>query len=323
MQTMPTMNDRLRGLNVADIALPAGLPAMFLLGWILATSVRHDQEYSHIYFGAAFILFAASYVAAYSWSSTIRTRITYGLTTPANMWLYKGLAYLQAFTAGMVLNIYRLTAVIPYHWDRAGAGHLYSLLFATMIIISISTWLFTCVRPKSVIAIMPIAIFTVGTVMSYLMSEESAAFHDASAMSVFEAFDAGSVSFLNIVLYLSGGALKYSTYLALGIGTLYAIIRPFWSRSYQGYEHSCAMNGYIAAVIVMLPCFLKTSFCNVPSVVHGIRWEPLSFYSVIVWSWMIGNFIVHVPYLWDKLKPSAAAYPGGQRKDKSRPGIHL
>ena len=72
MQTMPTMNDRLRGLDYADMALPAGLTALFPLGWILATSVRHDQEHSHIYFGAAFILFAASNVTAYSYRNVLK-----------------------------------------------------------------------------------------------------------------------------------------------------------------------------------------------------------------------------------------------------------
>jgi formate hydrogenlyase subunit 3/multisubunit Na+/H+ antiporter MnhD subunit len=71
MQTMGTMNDRLRGLDYADMALPAGLPPLSLLGWMLATSVRHDQEHSHIYFGAAFISFAASYVTAYSYRNVL------------------------------------------------------------------------------------------------------------------------------------------------------------------------------------------------------------------------------------------------------------
>ncbi len=311
---MKMMMAKIEKADYMKVGLTGCLAVTFAVGWALVSSIKQSMEYSQIYFGIAFAGFMASYIAAYSAMSTTRTGAAWRPLNNDNLWLYRILAFAQAFTAGVMTHIFKLTEMAgPY---TRGQGNIYEILFAVFIVIALSTWFFNFVKPRTAIALMPVMVFVVGALLSSVVSKKRTLIPgDTSAWSLFNLFGGTNTdSVLSILAYIIGASLKYSAYAALLVGFTYALFRPYWTRKCKGYEYSGALNGFIASVIVVFPCFPANVFGMGPaglntatdigtlSVIDALKFHPFSFYALTVWSWIIGNFIVHAPSLFSALK---------------------
>ena|GEM_PF-1899643 len=310
----------------ADAMMAIGMIIIFLLGWLIASSMFYIADGTHTHHIAmfqdrfatglrnnghtgaccaiAFAAFMVSYIIAYS-RHFIESDGLYGIPSGNRLFTYRAIALVQAFTAGIILNAYRLLpTTMDFNLDVY--AHSDAIMFKMWLIvlgtITISTWLIRFIRPAFAIAFMPIAVFLFGTIASSVVLKNSGAQYLIDNHQIIET----SATHILTLLYnpLPLGVvpilLSYAVAAALFAGLFYGIARPYKVYSkWGGHQLGGALNGFIAASLVMAPYFgdHKSALCGgstILSVVDGIAFTSPTLYSYLVWSWMIGNSLTFV-----------------------------
>jgi ATP-dependent Clp protease ATP-binding subunit ClpA len=311
MHMLDILEAKLRKLSSADV-LPdviagVGVIAAYVEGWKFA-AVLSGGQYAEFCPSVALAVFVAAYVIAFSKYFSVDKNF-YLKPTAHKLLMYRVLPVVQAFTAGIILHIYKLDTVANA-WGDEIMLKMWTVVLGAIII---STWLIRYLAPAFGRALMPIFVFVAGTIASSAMLRSvgmenfinNNKYIAGSANHIFAMF--GSTFPLGAVPML----LLYAAKAAIIAGLLYVFARTYMVYSrWSGHTIGSALNGFIASIIVVLPFFSggrNALFGNnvVPSVMEGMTFAPATPYSYLVWSWMLANFVTMIPMLnrFRKMRP--------------------